>query len=74
MGFRKGTGAQTLNPNTMKSLYTRTFFRVVIPTDFGEKVAVVGSEPQLGNWQVSLCALVVERCFSFSSLNACMHA
>ncbi|XP_026192293.1 probable alpha,alpha-trehalose-phosphate synthase [UDP-forming] 9 [Cyclospora cayetanensis] len=39
----------------MKALYTRTFFRVVIPTEFGEKVAVVGSESQLGNWQVSRC-------------------
>ncbi|CDJ44427.1 hypothetical protein, conserved, partial [Eimeria tenella] len=39
----------------MRALYTRTFFRVVIPTEFGEKVAVVGSESQLGNWQVSRC-------------------
>lgn len=39
----------------MRTLYTRTFFRVVIPTEFGEKVAVVGSESQLGNWQISHC-------------------
>ncbi|KAL8272770.1 hypothetical protein Esti_003320 [Eimeria stiedai] len=39
----------------MRALYTRTFFRVVLPTEFGEKVAVVGSEAQLGNWQISHC-------------------
>ncbi|EPR58368.1 trehalose-phosphatase [Toxoplasma gondii GT1] len=32
-------------------LYTRVFFRAVVRTDFGERVAVVGSSPSLGNWQ-----------------------
>lgn len=36
-----------------KKLYTRCFFRTVQVTDFGEKVFVVGSTTQLGNWVVS---------------------
>ncbi|CBZ50187.1 trehalose-6-phosphate synthase of likely plant origin, related [Neospora caninum Liverpool] len=34
-------------------LYTRVFFRAVVRTDFGERVAVVGSSPSLGNWQAN---------------------